>query len=318
MIKQPERHTLGRPAGFAQVVRSDFRRNRMLYLLFVPVIAFYIIFAYKPMYGAIIAIKDFTPGKGIVGSPYADPLFKHFTRFFQSPFFGRLVRNTFVLSIYSLIFGFPAPILLALSLNEVRSTRFKKTAQTVSYLPHFISLVVVCGMIADFSSSKGLFNDIIVTFGGSRSALLQNQNFFRPMYIVSSIWQEVGWGSIIYLAALSNIDEQLYEAAKIDGAGRFRQLLSVTLPGIMPTVVIMLILRMGSLMSIGYEKIILLYNPSTYEVADVISSYVYRSGLLEGNWSYSAAIGLLNSVVNFAFLLCANAISRRAGETSLW
>lgn len=300
------------------LVANDFKRNRTLYALFVPVLVFYIVFAYWPMYGAIIAVKDFTPGMGINGSPFAAPLFKYFIRFFNNPFFLRVVRNTFILSFNSLLFGFPAPIILALLLNEVRSRWFKRGAQTLSYLPYFISLVVVCGMIADFSASNGLFNDLVVSFGGSRSALLQNQGFFRPMYIISSIWQEVGWGSIIYLAALSNIDEQLYEAAKIDGAGRFRQLLSVTLPGIMPTIIIMLILRLGALMNIGYEKIILLYNPSTYEVADIISSYVYRNGILEGNWSYSAAIGLLNSIINFLFLIIANTISRRASETSLW
>lgn len=300
------------------LVSSDFKRNRTLYLLFVPVLVFYIVFAYWPMYGAIIAVKDFTPGMGINGSPFADPLFKHFIRFFNNPFFFRVVRNTFVLSFNSLLFGFPAPIILALLLNEVRGKRFKKMAQTFSYLPHFISLVVVCGMIADFSASNGLFNDLVVAFGGNRSGLLQDQSFFRPMYIISSIWQEVGWGSIIYLAALSNVDDQLYEAAKIDGAGRFRQLLNVTIPGIMPTIIIMLILRLGALMNIGYEKIILLYNPSIYEVSDIISSYVYRNGILEGNWSYSAAIGLLNSIVNFLFLIIANTISRRAGEASLW
>jgi putative aldouronate transport system permease protein len=304
--------------GFRHTISSDFKRNRMLYLLFLPVLAFYIIFAYWPMYGTIIALKDYAPGMGIGGSPWANPALKHFIRFVQSPLFFRVVRNTFVLSAYSLIFSFPAPIILALLLNEVRHDRFKKAAQTLTYLPHFISLVVICGMISDFSSSQGLFNDIAVSLGGERSALLQQQSFFRPMYIISEIWQEVGWGSIIYLAALSNIDEQLYEAAKIDGASRLQQLKAVTLPGIMPTIVIMLILRVGSLLGVGYEKVILLYNPATYEVSDVISSYVYRSGLQDGNWSYSAAIGLLNSLVNFIFLIAANTISRRAGETSLW
>jgi putative aldouronate transport system permease protein len=280
------------------------------------------------MYGALIAFKDFSPGRGFSGSPWRgwdadgkfhlELFFGHFIRFFNGPYFWRLLRNTFLISFYGLIFGFPAPIILALLLNEVRHSAYKRTIQTVTYIPHFISLVVICGMITDFSLSTGLFNQIIVFFGGERASLLQQPNVYRPLYVASDIWQHVGWGTIIYLSALSAIDPQLYEAAMIDGAGRIRQLFAVTLPSIAPTIVILLILRIGSLLSVGYEKTLLLYNPATYETADIISTYVYRVGLLDANWSYSTAIGLINSVVNLTLLVMANMISRRISETSLW
>jgi len=292
------------------------QRNWSLYLMALPVIAFYVLFQYKPMYGALIAFKDFSPGRGFSGSPWVG--FEHFIRYFRSPFFIRLLRNTFLISFYGLVFGFPAPIILALLLNEVRHSPFKRTIQTITYLPHFISLIVICGMIADFSLSTGLFNDIIAFFGGTRFPLLQQPNLYRPIYIASDIWQGIGWGTIIYLSALSAIDPQLYEAAMIDGAGRFKQLLNVTLPSIAPTIVILLILRIGNLLSVGYEKTLLLYNPATYQTADIISTYVYRVGLLEQNWSYSTAIGLFNSLVNFSLLLMANRVSRKVSETSLW
>ena len=207
---------------------------------------------------------------------------------------------------------------MALLLNEVRSKKFKSLTQTITYLPHFISLIVVTGMLTDFSMTTGLFNDIIVALGGEASPLLQNPDLYRTIYVLSSVWQEVGWGSIIYLSALSGVDQQLYEAAAIDGAGKWKQLLNVTLPGIAPTIIIMLILKMGSLMNMGYEKTILLYNPSTYETADIISSYIYRIGLLEQDWSYSTAIGLFNSLINFGLLLFTNRMSKKFSETSLW
>lgn len=297
-------------------VKKDFRRNWSLYLLAVPVLLFYIIFNYKPMYGAIIAFKDFIPARGVAGSDWVG--LENFARFFSSPYFGRLMRNTLLLSGYNIIFGFPAPIILALLLNEVKNAKFKSISQTITYLPHFISLVVACGMIKDFCVSTGLFNDIAAAFGLERLPFLQDPKFFRFIYTSTSIWQEVGWGSIIFLSALSGVDSQLYEAASIDGAGKWRQLLNVTLPSITPTIIIMLILKIGSLMSMGYEKTILLYNPSTYDTADIISSYVYRSGLIEQDWSYSTAIGLFNSVINCVLLFVANKISRKTTETSLW
>ncbi len=276
----------------------------------------FLIFQYRPMYGAIIAFKDYTPALGIEKSEWIG--LENFTRFFQSVYFGRLLKNTLLLSIYNLIFGFPAPIILALLLNEVRNRRFKSLAQTITYLPHFISLIVVTGMITDFSLTTGLFNDIIALLGGERLSLLQEAGLYRTIYVASSIWQEVGWGSIIYLSALSGVDSQLYEAAQIDGAGKWKQLIHVTLPAIAPTIIIMLILKMGTLMNMGYEKTLLLYNPSTYETADIISSYIYRVGLLEQDWSYSTAIGLFNSVINFGLLLATNKLSKRFSETSLW
>lgn len=298
------------------MIKRDFKIHKSLYLLAIPGIAYYVIFHYVPMYGATIAFKDFSPLRGILGSPWVG--FIHFESFFRSYYFWRLIRNTLLLNFYNLLFGFPAPIILALLLNEVRVQAFKKTVQTISYLPHFISTVVICGMIVDFTSSRGVIVDLIAAVGGERANLLARAEYFRMIYVSSGIWQQVGWGTIIYLAALTNVDPQLYDAAGIDGAGRFKQMLHVTLPGIMPTVVILLILRIGRIMSIGFEKIILLYSPLIYETADVIQTFVYRKGLLENNFSYSAAIGLFNSIINLSMLVFANWLSRRVNETSLW
>ena len=228
------------------------------------------------------------------------------------------MKNTLLLSFYDIIFGFPAPIILALLLNEIHNRFFKNVTQTITYLPHFISMIVVCGMLTDFSLSTGLFNDIIAFFGGERHPLLQDPSLYRTIYILSGIWQQVGWGTIIYLSALAGVDSQLYEAAQIDGANKWKQTLHVTLPGIAHTIITMFILKIGKLMSMGYEKTILLYNPSTYETADIISSYVYRIGLLDQDWSYSTAIGLFNSVINFILLILANKLSKKFSQTSLW
>lgn len=302
--------------SFSVRAKSDWKRNRSLYLMVIPVILFYLLFHYKPMYGAIIAFQDYNPRLGVSGSTWVG--FDQFIRFFSSPYFSRLLKNTLLLSVYGIVFGFPAPIILALLLNELKARRFKKTVQTITYLPHFISLVVVTGIVKDFTQSTGLINDIIVMLGGVRTSLIQNPALYRTIYIVSDIWQGVGWGSIIYLSALSGVDQQLYEAASIDGAGRWKQLIHVTLPGITPTIIIMLIMRMGQLLGTGYEKTILLYNEATYETADVIASYIYRVGILERNWSYSTAIGLFNSAINLVLLLITNKVSRRVSETSLW
>ena len=297
-------------------IKKDWKRNRALYIMIIPVLLFYILFHYKPMYGAIIAFMDYNPRLGIKGSDWVG--FEHFIRFFQSPYFFRVLKNTVLLSLYGIIWVFPAPIILAILINEVRQMKFKKTVQTITYLPHFISLVVVTGIIKDFTQSTGFINDIIVAFGGERTSLIQNPALYRTIYIVSDIWQEIGWGSIIYLSALSGIDQQLYEAASIDGADRFKKLINVTIPSIMPTIVIMLILRLGQILGSSYEKTILLYNEATYETADVIASYIYRVGILERNWSYSTAIGLFNSAVNLIFILAANKISKKFNDTSLW
>lgn len=302
--------------NFKKKLRADWVRNRSLYVLVLPVIAFYILFNYKPIYGAIIAFQDYVPRLGISGSEWVG--LANFKRFFSDIYFGRLMKNTLLLSVYDILFGFPAPIILALLLNEIHNKFFKNVTQTITYLPHFISMIVVCGMLTDFSLSTGLFNDIIEFFGGERHPLLQDPKLYRTIYIASGIWQQVGWGTIIYLSALAGVDSQLYEAAEIDGATKWKQTLHVTLPGIAPTIITMFILKIGKLMSMGYEKTILLYNPSTFETADIISSYVYRIGLLEQDWSYSTAIGLFNSVINCILLFVTNQISKRTTESSLW
>ncbi|HML46978.1 MAG TPA: ABC transporter permease subunit [Clostridia bacterium] len=297
-------------------LRHNFRRNKYIYIMALPVIAYYLIFMYWPMYGAQIAFKRFSPGRGILGSPWIG--ISNYIKFFGSFYFGRIFRNTVLISVYGLVFSFPAPILLALMLNELRSVRFKRAVQTISYLPHFISIMVMCGMILDFTRSDGVINDMLGYFGLARQTMLLNPGMFRSIYIISEVWQGIGWGSIIYLSALAGIDTEQYEAAVIDGAGRFQKMLHVTLPGIAPTIVIMLILRVGQMMNVGYEKIILLYNGNTYETADVISTFVYRKGLVEADYSYSTAVGLFNSCINLCLLLVANTVSRRVGETSLW
>jgi len=306
-----------RDLGFRETVRRDFRANRLVYLLAVPVLAYYVLFHYLPMYGAIIAFKDFSPGQGILGSPWVG--LANFKSFFQSFYFLRVTRNTLLISLYSLIFGFPAPIILALLFNEVRRESFKKVAQTLSYLPHFISTIVVCGMIVDFTARDGVITQLVVLLTrGASTNLLTRPELFRPIYIASEVWQQTGWGAIIYLAALAGINAELYEAAVIDGAGRWRQTWHITLPGILPIIVIMLILRIGGMMEVGYEKIILLYSPPTYETADVISTFVYRKGLLNSDYSFSTAVGLFNSLLSFILLITANQLSRRVNETSLW
>lgn len=295
---------------------KDLRRNKYIYIMVLPVVIYYLIFHYGPMYGVQIAFKNFNVTEGIWNSEWIG--FKHFLEFFNGYYFWRLIRNTFLISFYELLFAFPAPILLALLLNELRKMWFKRVVQTVSYLPHFISVVVVVGMLVDFTSQNGLFNQVLAVFGIDSIPFLQKSEWFRPLYVGSGIWQGIGWGSIIYLAAMSGINPELYEAAEIDGASRFRQMLHVTLPGITPIIIILFILQIGSMMSVGFEKIILMYNPLTYETADVISTYVYRKGILEASFSFSAAVGLFNAVINLTLLVLANRISARVSETSLW
>lgn len=219
---------------------------------------------------------------------------------------------------YSLVAGFPAPIILALLLNELRGNIFKRTVQTITYIPHFVSMVVIAGMLVDFTMQNGIINNLLALFGFERTNLLMHSEYFRHIYVWSDVWQGVGWGSIIYLAALSGIDQQLYEAARLDGAGRLRQTWHITLPGLMPTITVLLIMRMGSIMSVGFEKVILLYNPTTYETADIISSFVYRKGIQDMSYSFSSAVGLFNSVINMILIFSANYISRKVNDSSLW
>lgn len=301
---------------FGRTIAVDFHKNKYSYLIVLPVIVFLILFCYKPMYGVVIAFQRYRASAGIAGSPWVG--FDNFIRFFSDNYFWRVLRNTFTISILTIIFSFPMPIFLALIINEVRVKWFKKTVQTVSYLPHFISMVVICSIIRDFCQTNGVFNDVIEFFGGERTNLLAQSNLFYLIYVLSTIWQTIGWDSIIYLAALSGIDPAQYEAATLDGAGRFQQMLHITLPGLVPTISMLLVLRLGSILSVGYEKILLLYQPLTYEVADVISTYVYRKGLFDADFSYSTAVGLFNSIVNIVFLVAANKASKKMGQSGLF
>ena len=300
---------------FGYRVKRDFRENWAVYLMLLPVIAWFFVFHYMPMGGVLMAFEKYKFSKGLLGSQWVG--FANFADFFGSYYFWRLLRNTLLLSIQDLIFSFPASIIFALLLNEVRCRFFKKSVQTISYLPYFISMVVVCGLVKTFTEAGGAISLISEALGGP-SELISNPSCFRPIVICSNIWQNLGYGSIIYISALSSIDQELYEAARIDGAGRWKQTIHVTLPGIMSTIMIMLIMRMGQLMTVNYQKIILLYSPATYETADVISTFVYRKGLMENDYSYAAAVDLFNSVINTAILCTANWLSRKYAETSLF
>jgi putative aldouronate transport system permease protein len=302
--------------SFRSRLIKDWKKFKVMYLLALFGVAYYVIFCYLPIGGILMAFEKYKPTKGIFHSEWVG--FKYFIDFFTGAYAWRVIKNTILINVYDLILGFPAPIIFALLLNEITGRFFKRTVQTISYLPFFISQVVICGILLDFLSLNGLFNQIIVSLGLPKTAFMLYSQYFRTIFVGSGIWQGLGYGAIIYLAALSSVDVQLYDAAVIDGCNRFKRVLHVTIPGIMPTIVIMLILRVGSMMNVGFEKIILLYNPSVYETADVISSFVYRYGLLQGNFSYSTAVGLFNSVVNFALLAAMNSFSKRVSDISLW
>ncbi|WP_445667388.1 ABC transporter permease [Paenibacillus sp. FSL H8-0034] len=297
-------------------VKKDVIQNKYVYLMVLPVVLYFALFHYAPMYGAQIAFKNYVPAKGIFGSEWAG--LDNFQQFFNSIYFWRVLKNTVLISLYELVLGFPAPIVLALMLNEVRLAFFKRAVQTVVYIPHFISVVIVAGMAIDFFSLDGLVNQLLQPLGIGPLKFFMGPDWFRTIFVGSGIWQGVGWGSIIYLAAITSIDPTLYEAAKVDGAGRIKQIFHITIPGIAPTIIILFILNLGHFMSVGADKIILLYNPMMYDTADTISTFVYRKGLLEANYSFSAAVGLFNSVINFMLLLFANKLSRSLTETKLW
>lgn len=301
---------------FASNLRTDFKKNKAIYLLSVPIVAYFIIFSFLPMGGIVVAFQKYSMAKGITGSTFIG--LKNFTDFFSSYYFWRLLRNTFLLSFFNLLVGFPMPILFALLLNEVRSMFFKRTVQTISYMPYFISLVVICGLIIDFTNAGGPITRLLGLFGLENVSLLGDPKYFRTVYVASDIWQHLGYSSIVYLAALAGVDQTLYEAARIDGAGRLRQTWNVTLPGIAPTIVIMLIMRIGSMFALGFEKVMLLYNPATYETADIISTFVYRKGFEDYNFGFSTAVGLFNSIINCILLLTANRISKKYTESSLF
>lgn len=303
---------------FLQRLKKDLKKNKYIYWLAVPMFLYFLIFHYGPMYGLIIAFQDYSPVEGVIGSKFIG--FDNFTRFFQSNIFWRLIGNTVLISLKSLILGFPAPLILALLLNEVKHDKLKRIIQTTSYLPHFISLVVICGMMTQFLSRDGFITQALVNLGVIESQnMLTNPKYFQMIYVLSGIWQSAGWGSIIYLAALSGVDESLIEASMIDGANRWKRMLNVTIPSIMPIIIMQFILQLGRILSVGFEKIILLYNPQTYKTADVIATYTYRYSILgAGDYGYSAAIGIFSGVINFALVMTANRISRKVSDTSLW
>ncbi|WP_020615081.1 ABC transporter permease [Paenibacillus daejeonensis] len=303
------------------VRRSKWARlwhnNKYLWLLFLPCLLYFIIFRYLPMFGLIITFKDYNLFRGMWDSKWVG--FKYYRMFLENPDFFLLMKNTFLLGLYKLVFGFPAPIILALLLNELKNAVFKRFVQTVSYLPHFISNVIVASMAIMFlSPSGGLINNIIVSLGFEPINFMMKPEMFRSVYVLSEIWQHIGWETIIYLAALTAVDPRLYEAASIDGASRMRKLWHVTLPGISPAIVITLILNIGKVLEIGFEKVFLMQNPAIYETADIISTYVYRVGMEQGNFSYGASIDLFMGIISLIFIYSANQISRKVSETSLW
>ncbi|MCV4234772.1 ABC transporter permease subunit [Virgibacillus sp. LDC1] len=296
----------------AVLVRKDWQ----LYSLLILPVMYLLIFKYGPMIGNVIAFRRFMPGGSIYGEKWVGV--HYFNMFIHDPAFWNVFKNTLLLGALSLLFTFPVPIIFALLLNEVKSKRFKKFVQTASYLPHFLSIVIVAGMILQLTSVNGSVNSLLEFFNGERINFMQRAEWFRTIYISSEIWQGMGWGAILYLAALTTIDESLYEAARIDGANRWKQTLFVTIPGILPTIVTLLILNMGAFLAVGFEKILLLYNPVIYETADVISTYLYRVGLVSNNFSYATAIGLFESVIGLILVFSVNAISRRLTDRSLW
>lgn len=298
-------------------LKKDIRHNYLLYLIFLPTIAYFLVFSYAPMVGLTMAFQDYKPNLGFFKSPFVG--LRHFRDFFGSYYIWRLLRNTFLISLLDLIVGFPLPIIFALLLNEVQNSLFKKGIQTISYMPYFVSTVVVCSLVNQFCSSSGAITQIWAFFTGNEpTSIIGKPEYFRQILVGSNVWQGLGYNSIIYISALSGVDQELYEAAVIDGANRWQQTIHITIPSIAKTIIILLILRCGSLLSVGYEKIILLYSPATYETADVISSFVYRKGLLDANYGYASAVGLFNSVISLILLVIVNKISAKFSEVSLF
>lgn len=296
---------------------KQIKKRWQLYVMITPVVLYFIIFDYWPMYGIQLAFKNFVAVKGIMGSPWVG--LRHFSRFFNSYHFWNLIKNTVGVSLYSLIVGFPVPIILALMMNEVRNKRFKKSVQTITYAPHFLSTVVLVSMIIAFlSPSSGIINHIIKFFGGKPISFMTEPGWFKTVYVFSGVWQGAGWGSIIYMAALAGVDVQMYEAAIVDGASKWQRMVHITIPSILPTATIMLILNAGKIMSVGFEKVFLMQNGLNLQASDVISTYVYRVGLLGAEYSFSTAVGLFNSIINFLLLILVNSFAKRFSESTLW
>lgn len=306
-----------KPFALKQALSRSWRRHWQLYLLILPPIAYFIIFKYVPMVNAVLAFKDYNVIKGIWGSQWAGT--KYFELLFKNPAFVMLIKNTLYISFYSLIVGFPIPILLALALNEIKNIRFKKTVQMVTYAPYFISTVVMVSIIMLFLSPRlGIVNTIAGALGFEAVNFLGEPGLFRSIYVFSDVWQGMGYSAVIYLAALAGVDPSLYEAAKVDGANRIQKIINVDLPGLLPAAVIILILSVGNIMAVGFEKIYLLQNPLNLSASEIISTYVYKIGLLNANYSFATAVGLFNSVINLILLLIVNAVAKRLSNTSLW
>ena len=306
-----------RPRSKALKTLKRALKSWQLYTLLIPALIYYIVFCYGPMYGVQIAFRNYSPTKGIWGSEWVG--LRHMIRFFNSYYFLDLIRNTLTISLFNLVLGFPMPILLALCINELKNGAFKKTVQTVSYAPHFISTVVMCAMIINFTNPNiGIINRVITSFGGEAIPFMTMPKMFPGVYVISGVWQGMGWGSIIYLASLAGVDEQLHEAAMVDGATRMQRLYHINIPHIVPTMIIMLILNSGTIMSLGADKAFLLQNDLNIDRSEVISTYVYKSGLINAQYGFSAAVGLFNSVINMIMLWTVNFISRKVGENSLW
>lgn len=296
---------------------QHLRQNWQIYAMLAPTIIWFCIFSYTPMYGLQIAFKDYSIFRGIDASPWVG--FEHFRDLFANEQFLRAIRNTVIISALSLIFGFPMPIILALMFNEVVNLTYRKTVQTIVYLPHFISLVIIAGIIISaFSPTTGVVNQMMKAFGMDPVYFLTRPEWFRPLFVGAGIWQEAGFQSIVYLAAIAGISPSLYESAVVDGASRWQMMWKITLPSILPTIIIMLIIRIGNLMEVGFELVVLLYQPSTFETADVINTFIYRQGLQGAQYDLAAAAGLFNAVVAFVLVVSANTISRRFSRTSLW
>lgn len=304
------------PRGTRSTWRAALRKDWQLYSLLLLPVVWFVVFKYLPMLGNVIAFRRFVPGGSIFGEEWVG--LDYVQMFISDPTFWAIFRNTVVLGALTLLIGFPAPIVFALLLNELRARRFKKFVQTASYLPHFMSIVIVAGMVLQLVSLRGTVNQVLGVVGADPVNFIQDPDWFRTIYVASDVWQTMGWGAILYLAALTQIDESLYEAAKLDGANRWQQTLHVTLPGIAPTVVTLLILNIGSFLAVGFEKVLLLQNPLTYETSDVLSTYLYRVGLQSNSFSYATAIGLFESIIGLVLVLSANAVSRRVAGSSLW
>lgn len=298
-----------------QLTVEHIQKYWILYLMMIPATVLLILFTYGPMYGIIMAFQDFTVFKGYTGSPFVG--LKHFQRLFSDPLFYRLFKNTFMVGVLDFLFSFPAPLIFALILNEVRKVRFKSVVQSISYLPHFIPLVVMVGIIFELFGSYGIINSLLSSLGMEPISFFTKSEWFLPLYIGSGVWKTIGWGSIIYMGALTNIDSTLYEAADMDGANRWHKMWHVTLPSLRPTVVTLFILNAGGIMQVGFEKVFLMSSPAPYEVSDVLSTYVYRQGILNSDFSYSAAVGLFNNIVALLFVLLANKIAKKLGEEGI-